>query len=678
MLLFSILGCKYSIHKEANGLACNKDEVKTLFPSETIFVCIGYLEDFDLFYKKVIAFLKNKNAKKNGDAWVLNDEKNRKSYVVRILTDITSVKIALRTAGSHVILRGHANYGLGPVFLKDEDKIRQNKKTVLDAVKYIDDERILHVSSKWIDLPISKLRKNNKLSNWWPIYQDGTSGITPYEFDHSGKQPAYNYYLSYQVPGDPNYYKILDREGHPIERFPRCGKKPWFSKEGKEPEPSNPSHQKYFIINNKKKKNYVRKFGGWRESKDLKGFYDENYLYALPGSGKKYIEWHFEVSHKGKYTISTWWPSSSKNASNVEYSLNINHHGINQLEHEKTGSKSLIMEAEYICNPSNGCCPWNKIFELELDSGAYVLTMTPCEDEGYSIADAIRIEHVNNPESTFMPFFFADKLNVEVGDLVTFSSKSKGDISLYKWNFGDGSKVTTHKAYMFHRYKKPGIYDVSLTISDYRKNQLKKHKKRYIAVDIDNKHSQPEFSTHPHEGALPLKVKFKDRSIGKIKRWHWDFGDGNTSSFQNPEHTYLQSGKYTVSLTILDEYGIRKKYVKKQYVKVYVFDAVIDNMNYPKSHYSSYTIINGNKSSSEKEEYRYKRLFFDSCKVERYFLDEFNQGIVYYTKKVSNGTGLFIYLESYLNGDTDKKILKKLDKFQSSTYDFVNFSTVPH
>ena len=159
-----------------------------------------------------------------------------------------------------------------------KDKIRQNKKTVLDAVKYIDDERILHVSSKWIDLPISQLRKNNKLSNWWPIYQDGTSGITPYEFDYSGKQPAYNYYLSYQVPGDPNYYKILDREGQPIERFPHCGKKPWFSKEGKEPEPSNPSHQKYFIINNKKKKNYVRTFGGWRESKDLKGFYNEKVI----------------------------------------------------------------------------------------------------------------------------------------------------------------------------------------------------------------------------------------------------------------------------------------------------------------------------------------------------------------------------------------------------------------
>jgi PKD repeat protein len=34
--------------------------------------------------------------------------------------------------------------------------------------------------------------------------------------------------------------------------------------------------------------------------------------------------------------------------------------------------------------------------------------------------------------------------------------------------------------------------------------------------------------------------------------WHWDFGDGDTSNLQNPEHTYLQQGIYEVCLTVWD------------------------------------------------------------------------------------------------------------------------------
>jgi PKD repeat protein len=49
----------------------------------------------------------------------------------------------------------------------------------------------------------------------------------------------------------------------------------------------------------------------------------------------------------------------------------------------------------------------------------------------------------------------------------------------------------------------------------------------------------------------PLKVIFKDESFGvSIKSWFWDFGDGKTSTVQDPEHIYDNSGVYMVSLTI--------------------------------------------------------------------------------------------------------------------------------
>ncbi|MBT8270490.1 MAG: PKD domain-containing protein, partial [Bacteroidia bacterium] len=53
-------------------------------------------------------------------------------------------------------------------------------------------------------------------------------------------------------------------------------------------------------------------------------------------------------------------------------------------------------------------------------------------------------------------------------------------------------------------------------------------------------------------------VTFTDASTdsdGTIVSWLWDFGDGNTSSDQNPAHTYTADADFTVSLTVTDNLG---------------------------------------------------------------------------------------------------------------------------
>jgi hypothetical protein len=45
-------------------------------------------------------------------------------------------------------------------------------------------------------------------------------------------------------------------------------------------------------------------------------------------------------------------------------------------------------------------------------------------------------------------------------------------------------------------------------------------------------------------------VAFSDQSVGKVNTWKWDFGDGATSSEQNPIHTYGKGGRFTVILYI--------------------------------------------------------------------------------------------------------------------------------
>jgi len=60
------------------------------------------------------------------------------------------------------------------------------------------------------------------------------------------------------------------------------------------------------------------------------------------------------------------------------------------------------------------------------------------------------------------------------------------------------------------------------------------------------------FSADVTSGTYPLTVTFTDESLGSPTSWAWDFGDGNTSTEQNPSHTYESEGTYTVSLTVSD------------------------------------------------------------------------------------------------------------------------------
>ena len=54
---------------------------------------------------------------------------------------------------------------------------------------------------------------------------------------------------------------------------------------------------------------------------------------------------------------------------------------------------------------------------------------------------------------------------------------------------------------------------------------------------------------------MPLQVTFSDRSIDSPTSWSWDFGDGTTSTQQNPSHTYISAGHYVVSLGVVTDLG---------------------------------------------------------------------------------------------------------------------------
>ena len=83
------------------------------------------------------------------------------------------------------------------------------------------------------------------------------------------------------------------------------------------------------------------------------------------------------------------------------------------------------------------------------------------------------------------------------------------------------------------------------------------------ATPITNIAPSAEFSYTPLYPEELETITFTDDSAdsdGSIVNWNWDFGDGSTSTLQNPTHSYSDSGYYTVSLTVEDDNGAVDEY----------------------------------------------------------------------------------------------------------------------
>jgi uncharacterized protein (TIGR02145 family) len=75
------------------------------------------------------------------------------------------------------------------------------------------------------------------------------------------------------------------------------------------------------------------------------------------------------------------------------------------------------------------------------------------------------------------------------------------------------------------------------------------------------------FMATPTTGTAPLNVSFTDQSTGNPTSWLWDFGDGATSTLQNPTHTYNLPGSYDVQLTVTSINGSGSE-LKNSYISV--------------------------------------------------------------------------------------------------------------
>jgi gliding motility-associated-like protein len=156
--------------------------------------------------------------------------------------------------------------------------------------------------------------------------------------------------------------------------------------------------------------------------------------------------------------------------------------------------------------------------------------------------------------------------NTGCGSLVVeFQDLSTGAPDTWLWDFGNGNSSTLNNPTVI--YGLPGVYDVTLVVSNSTTNDTK------VSNGLVKVYENPlsELATiSTTNGCMPLVVDFEDLSFtnNAIMSWQWDFGDGGSSVFQNPNYEYSTDGEFSVSLMVTDVNGCQSLSTEIDLVKV--------------------------------------------------------------------------------------------------------------
>ncbi len=123
--------------------------------------------------------------------------------------------------------------------------------------------------------------------------------------------------------------------------------------------------------------------------------------------------------------------------------------------------------------------------------------------------------------------------------VVAFTDLTEGFPDAWSWTFGDGATSLTQNP--IHTYFANGIYTVCLNAENVLGSST-------TCQDVTiGSYAPPAADFSFDDSADPL-IAFTDLSTNDPETWSWTFGDGGSSSIENPTHTYATNGTFEVCL----------------------------------------------------------------------------------------------------------------------------------
>jgi beta propeller repeat protein len=240
------------------------------------------------------------------------------------------------------------------------------------------------------------------------------------------------------------------------------------------------------------------------------------------------------IDHQNPAISGKWVVWEQINLTDLNYDIVVNDTSTNQK------IPIALDRQEVLVGPSISFSPIQSLYRIvweEQDSNGY-----------YNIYLYTNRSPGTCPVAGFTNDFVSGTAPVTVHFTDTSSRSSSNPITHWFWDFGDGSNSTLKNP--SHTYYDNQSYDVSLTVSNpYCRNATTVTNSVVVGRPV------ADFTASPTSEVVPATIAFTDTSLGNPTNWIWNFGDGTTSTDQNPTHIYTNPSSYTVSLTASTVYG---------------------------------------------------------------------------------------------------------------------------
>jgi PKD repeat protein len=231
--------------------------------------------------------------------------------------------------------------------------------------------------------------------------------------------------------------------------------------------------------------------------------------------------------------------------------------GVAQYLWTQTGSPSVTLSDPTSPNPSF-TAPTVGTNGISL---TFNLTVTDTHGLQNTDACVVNITWQNQPPTAVVNPDFVDATE---GTSVTLDGSKSTDpddgISSYQWTQVEGDPVSlSNPSSSVATFTAPKggsqgkNLKFKLTVKDHGGLQGTADSAVYVPAE--------QMSTNPPTAGFIYNVNkkeatFQDNSDGEaIVSWNWDFGDGETSTKQNPKHRYVKFDNYTVTLTVTNKNG---------------------------------------------------------------------------------------------------------------------------